>query len=88
MGDVGSCSNYYKLFERVEELRNMTVSLDSDFSAICPKCKKWFDCGAEIKDGVVVSTSVVEDYECSCDSVYHSGSDLMRHRVETRHEYR
>jgi transcription elongation factor Elf1 len=82
MGEIGSCSNYYKLFERVPELRNMTISLEDDFTVICPKCRNLFDCGAEIKDGVVVSTSVVEDYECSCGDVFKLPKDMWAHRRE------
>lgn len=80
MGEVGSCSNYYKLFEHVPELRNMSVTLEDDFIGDCPKCKNFFDFGAEISDGMVISTSVVENYECSCGDIFKCQKDLWEHR--------
>lgn len=56
MGDYGSCLNYYKLGEKIEELGNMTITLDGkldDFIGQCSTCGKFFDLGAEIIDGKV-----------------------------------
>ena len=76
------CTNYYKLFERVPELRNMSVSLDNDFTGTCPECKNIFDFGAIIHDGIVTSVSVVEDYGCSCGDTFKLMKDLWEHRRE------
>jgi hypothetical protein len=57
MGDAGSCVNYYRLGDEVEELRGVTVSLDGridDFTAGCDSCKSHWDVGGEIVDGKVV----------------------------------
>jgi len=56
MGDFGSCLNEYKLNEKVKELGNMSVTLDGnndDFIGDCDDCGKFFDFGAEIKEGMV-----------------------------------
>lgn len=56
MGDYGSCLNEYKLNEKVEELKGVSVVLDGrvdDFIGDCAYCGKFFDLGAEIKDGRV-----------------------------------
>lgn len=82
MGDVGSCSNYYKLFEQVPELQNVSATLADDFTGSCPKCNNFFDFGAGIKDGKVISTYVIRDYECSCGDIFKRLVDLWEHRRE------
>lgn len=60
MGEVGSCLNNYKLKEKVEELKGVSVLLDGridDFIGDCEYCDKFFDLGGEIKDGKVEKVS-------------------------------
>lgn len=56
MGDFGSCINKYKLDQKVDELKDVTVSLDGKeegFCGHCSQCHKFFDFGGEINNGKV-----------------------------------
>lgn len=56
MGDFGSCLNEYKLKEKVEELKGVSLILDGridDFIGDCPNCDKFFNLGAEIINGKI-----------------------------------
>lgn len=56
-GDGTWCNDFYDLGDKVPELGNMTVTLNGEndsFIGTCPKCEKWGDLGAEIKDGAVI----------------------------------
>lgn len=49
MGDIGSCSNFYTIGQRVDELRNIERAVCDDFIAECAGCEKaehrWQRCG-------------------------------------------
>lgn len=57
MGDVGSCLNYYKLGEKVLELKGIkSATLDGrndDFIGICSRCDKYINFGAKIKNETI-----------------------------------
>ena len=62
MGEFGSCINEYKLGQKVEELKNVTVSLDGkneSFCGSCSGCNKFFELGAEINKGKVTKVFFV-----------------------------
>lgn len=63
MGDFGSCVNEYKLGEKVEELKGVSVLLDGkndDFIGDCPHCGKFFDLGANIIKGRVEKVFILK----------------------------
>ncbi len=56
MGDIVSYANVYELGQRVKELAGANVLLDGrndDFIGHCPKCRAYFDIGAQIVAGKV-----------------------------------
>ena len=56
MGDIVSYANVYKLGQRVKELAGVSLLLDGrndDFIGGCPKCRVYFDIGAQIVVGKV-----------------------------------
>jgi hypothetical protein len=59
MGEVGSCSNYYRIGEMVPELEGCTVTLGpghtrDEFIGKCDECSTFVDFGARIEGGIVV----------------------------------
>lgn len=60
-GDYGSCVNYYKIGETVQELvtegaENITLTseeIGDEFISSCPSCNESFNLGAEIRDSAV-----------------------------------
>lgn len=64
MGYIGSCNHWYKLDEKIDELKGVNVILDGridDFIGDCPKCEKFFDLGAEIVDGRVERVWILKE---------------------------
>lgn len=64
MGDFGSCINEYSLGEKVAELGDMSVTLDGkldSFIGECESCEKFFDFGAKIVKGKVMTVWQLED---------------------------
>jgi len=58
MGEAGSCLNYYKLGEKVWELKGIefaTLGGENDsFIGDCPHCNEYINFGAKIKDETIV----------------------------------
>lgn len=62
MGEIGSCSNWYKLNEPIPELAGITVTLGvgrvDDLIGDCDTCEKYYDFGARIVNGRVLEVWV------------------------------
>lgn len=56
-GDEGGiCNDYYELHQIAKPLEGKTMIMDRDsdwFIDSCPKCKKFFDFGAEVNNGKI-----------------------------------
>ncbi|MDD5407115.1 MAG: hypothetical protein PHE73_09280, partial [Sulfurovaceae bacterium] len=62
----GMCMNYYKLNEPIVPLFGITMIMDRKtdwFITDCPKCKKIYDYGAEVKKGKVTKIFLLEGGE-------------------------